>query len=437
MKSATALAAAMLAAVMLAGCVSSATPPGQRTAPERPGASTPMTVAEAKAALEAYRGSWPFPPEYREQPGNVRAEGVRELLAGSVLVSNRVMGTPHPAKRLQIVQTGRDGRVASCQYEIVRGRPAVWRWSWKAGKVRSPDGMLRPVVHWDSRSYGRGRGGPLSVLHDGSTGETVMHFGPGRRSWYWLQWFGGHLQERLPAVTWKLCPDFPSAEELGVGVNQAQTSLFYDELVAQDPGRRIRRPDLVTTDPAEPDPGAGPWLQATRARLVVANGRAILMDPASWGRLPAVVYYEPLSAIWALGTRNLAKASDAEVARSGAAAWHVSRDARDGHVRLDWNDGERDVFAWPQPDPVFTTARARHPLAVKHDRLLAEALESEVAELPAGSRFNADGTVLLPEGGHRGRAPTWKSHGDVVEIVRSGRSGTKVPLDELVAALGR
>ena len=406
MKSTTSLVAAFAATAVLAGCVSS-TESGQTT---------------------------PAAADY-PQPGNVRADGLRELLAGSVLVSERVMRTPRRDKRLQIVHTGSDGRVASCQYEIVRADMALWRWSWRVGKVRNPDGRLRPVVQWDSRSYGLNRGGPLSVLHDGATGGTVMHFSVGPRYWYWNQWFGGHLQERLPAVTWTVCPNFPSAEKLGVGVNHAQTALIYDELVAQDPGRRIRRPDLVTSDPSEPDPGPEPWLQATRSRLKGANGRAILMDPASWGRLPAVVYYEPLSAVWALDTRNLAKASGATVARSGTASWHLDKNGRDGHVRLAWNDGERDEFAWPQPDPVFKTAGSRHPLAVKHDRLLAEPLGQYVAGLPAGSRFVADGTVQPPEGARRGRAPKWKSHGDAIEIVRSGRSGTMVPLDALVAAL--
>ena len=64
----------------------------------------------------------------------------------------------------------------------------------------------------------------------------------------WWDWDNGHLQERLPAATWTLCPDFPPAEELGVGINHAQTAQSYREMLAQDPGRRVLRPDLVTTD---------------------------------------------------------------------------------------------------------------------------------------------------------------------------------------------
>ena len=91
--------------------------------------------------------------------------------------------------------------------------------------------------------------GWLSPLYDAATGEAIW-YGPWRGRW--RAWDIGHHQERLPAATWTLCPDFPSAEELGMGVNQLQTAVTYDALLAQDPGRRILRPDLVTPDPIEP-----------------------------------------------------------------------------------------------------------------------------------------------------------------------------------------
>ena len=47
-------------------------------------------------------------------------------------------------------------------------------------------------------------------------------------------------------AVYELYPDFPSPEEPGVEVNEAQTADRYDALVAQDPGQRILRPDLVT-----------------------------------------------------------------------------------------------------------------------------------------------------------------------------------------------
>ena len=41
------------------------------------------------------------------------------------------------------------------------------------------------------------------------------------------------------------------AEQLGLEINHTQTALTYPELVAQDPGRRVRRPDLITPNPIE------------------------------------------------------------------------------------------------------------------------------------------------------------------------------------------
>lgn len=70
----------------------------------------------------------------------------------------------------------------------------------------------------------------------------------GRTSNYWYQknrWWEadtGHLQSELPAVTWDLCPDFPSAKSLGARVNTKQTAPFYNDLIAQDPGKRVLKP---------------------------------------------------------------------------------------------------------------------------------------------------------------------------------------------------
>ena len=59
----------------------------------------------------------------------------------------------------------------------------------------------------------------------------------------------GHLQKRIPAVVYELCPKFPSAQSLGAEINHKQTSGDYFELLKQDQGERIKRPELVTTDP--------------------------------------------------------------------------------------------------------------------------------------------------------------------------------------------
>jgi hypothetical protein len=61
----------------------------------------------------------------------------------------------------------------------------------------------------------------------------------------------GHIQKSLPAAVYTLCPDFPSAASLGAKVNKRQTSTNYFELIKQDPGDRVKRPDLITAFPVE------------------------------------------------------------------------------------------------------------------------------------------------------------------------------------------
>ncbi len=56
----------------------------------------------------------------------------------------------------------------------------------------------------------------------------------------------GHLRRRLFFAVQRLCPDFPSTESLGLEVNASQGSFFYDDLLAQHPGERVLRPELVT-----------------------------------------------------------------------------------------------------------------------------------------------------------------------------------------------
>ena len=65
----------------------------------------------------------------------------------------------------------------------------------------------------------------------------------------WWEMGTGHLQERLPAVVYELCPDFPSAKSLGAEINHKQTAKFYHDLVKQDPGRRVLKPEYEAKTP--------------------------------------------------------------------------------------------------------------------------------------------------------------------------------------------
>ncbi|MDE0694950.1 MAG: hypothetical protein OXH76_03845 [Boseongicola sp.] len=431
MKSNKTLATAMLAAAMLAGGGNAAESPA------------PTTVAEAKSVVVGKDRL----PTHADPPGNVPADALRELLAGSVMVSRHLeLESQLPRGSLQIVFTDRDGRVEMCTQLLPFLPTAALRWAWTTGMARSESGVVQPVIRLVGKTrLVEGEGVALSVLHDGETGEAVWH--EFRRGTFedWKSRFLGHMQERLPAATWALCPDFPSAEELGVDVNHAQTAVEYDALVAQDPGRRIRRADLVTTE-MEGDGSLPAWITRIMERWRAADGRA-LGDWADDNQLPTsetFVYYEPLSALWLFDVAHPEEAAGAPLEEAGIATWVIDADGQDALLVFDRAElrererYERDTweFRWPRLLPELVTAIERHPLAVKHDRLLSGALVREFAGLPAGSRFATDGTVQLSEPQSSGKAPAWESKGEVIEIGRRfGLQAVEVPLNELLSAM--
>lgn len=62
----------------------------------------------------------------------------------------------------------------------------------------------------------------------------------------WWDMDKGHIQHGIPAAVYEICPGFPSAQSLGVPLIQDQTATNYFELLEQNSGNRIIRPDLVT-----------------------------------------------------------------------------------------------------------------------------------------------------------------------------------------------
>lgn len=182
-------------------------------------------------------------PSYRPDEifQNVAAEHVRPLLANTAWVS-RLWNDKASDKGgyVRIVWHGADGREHGCltSFKGVSGKAWVATYSgrvidrWKQ-EVRHP---LKEAVYEGERGY-------QLLRYNGETGELTTWLGGAQRRW----WKGdvGHLQARLPAVTWEICPDFPSAESLGAQVNTAQTSRYYRELLKQDPGQRILRPQYV------------------------------------------------------------------------------------------------------------------------------------------------------------------------------------------------
>ena len=207
-------------------------------APGQAQGKLPRSVAEQRAKAET-NGHW---PSFRLPPGNVRAEDYRALFGNTVEVSGVFGATGIAHYALQVAFIGRDGRYLWC---IPRreGRYFLGDQTWWSVKIKQRS-RLWPIFV-DGIREDPGWGVPL---YDAATGDAVWY---GLWRGRWRAWDIGHHQERLPAIIWTLCPDFPSASELGVGVNQLQTAVTYDALLAQDRGRRILRPDLVTPNPSE------------------------------------------------------------------------------------------------------------------------------------------------------------------------------------------
>lgn len=179
---------------------------------------------------------------------NVKAEHVQPLLSGTAYVSHVDFEGPrkHSATggNVSIVWHGRS------ESYICQGYPEEnLPYSWGA---RNYTGIQRfskylkanhPLVQHARNGKDTGR---ELIRYDGSTGAMTNY-------WYqklrWWEMRTGHLQTELPAVTWDLCPDFPSAKSLGAQVNKKQTAKFYLDLVRQDPGKRVRKPEFESKEP--------------------------------------------------------------------------------------------------------------------------------------------------------------------------------------------
>ena len=189
---------------------------------------------------------------FRHPPGNVRAEDIATLFAGKVLVIDRgrnfskVPGiVDHALKVVFIGNIGKNQRYIWCSYDFEANyftRKNKSKWS--PVKIQH-DGFLWPRF---DPSFGNDRHHGLSPLYEAESGRIVFYR---HRNKTWHPWNPGHIQERLPAAVYTICPDFPSPEELGVKVNSKQTAVTYDKLLEQDRGQRVLRPDLVTLNPLE------------------------------------------------------------------------------------------------------------------------------------------------------------------------------------------
>lgn len=116
-----------------------------------------------------------------------------------------------------------ENRRMSVRYPLLEGTISG---EWKGKQVKAPSYNL---LRYDSKTGGF---------------STFMFY---KHKWWEMS--TGHLQERLPAVVYELCPDFPSAKSLGARINHKQTAKYYHDLVKQDPGRRVLKPEYEAKTP--------------------------------------------------------------------------------------------------------------------------------------------------------------------------------------------
>ena len=178
-----------------------------------------------------------------DQPiyGNVTAKDLATLLSGQVVVRHTAGSDRHDASvmTLQVSFFGADGVINSCKAfdGYVDGKAAEI--GWKPIIVNDKTNREKyPLIEFtaiDGVAY-------ALYQYDAGTGDLDVYASGGR----WKLHSTGHIQSDIPAAVYNMCPDFPSAESLGTRVNTKQTSTNYRAMVAQDPGKRVLRPDLVT-----------------------------------------------------------------------------------------------------------------------------------------------------------------------------------------------
>ncbi|WP_298937695.1 hypothetical protein [uncultured Ruegeria sp.] len=173
---------------------------------------------------------------------NVAAEHVQPLLANTAWVLT--WWTGKNKKRggyLSVVWYASDGTAHGCSVNANTGKSS--RGAWNATYTgRTVDRKRRDVRQPLFERVRDGERIYKLLRYNGNDGALATYkWGKNR----WMETHFGHLQARIPAVTWENCPDFPSAESLGAEVNTRQTSRYYNELLKQDPGARILRPQYV------------------------------------------------------------------------------------------------------------------------------------------------------------------------------------------------
>lgn len=187
---------------------------------------------------------------------NLTKEDMAELLNGSTFVSRHGSEKGAKTDTINIIHFATTGKYYHCD---IRADGFHWTDNWTTVDVNSSFAkVMRPAgyIYSDGEKYTPYGGSFSTYRYDGETGalaDLAYYKDYGRRFWEYLV---GHLQKGIPAITYESCPDFPTGKALGTFINKKQTSKLYHELIKQDPGQRIIRPDLITENTARP---FDPW----------------------------------------------------------------------------------------------------------------------------------------------------------------------------------
>ena len=180
---------------------------------------------------------------------NVKAEHVQPLLGGAAYVMHvdydGIGQNGKSGGELEIYWYSKDGLRTTCAGSPSNGYSyEVGEYKYRGEDISSKHIRTQyPVV---AQYEGSRRAGVEHISYDASTGSLTNYWYQNLRLW---EMSTGHLQTELPAVTWELCPDFPSAKSLGARVNKKQTAKYYLDLIKQDPGTRVLKPEYEAKEP--------------------------------------------------------------------------------------------------------------------------------------------------------------------------------------------
>jgi|GEM_PF-292655 len=187
--------------------------------------------------------------KYGEFFQNVKAEHVQPLLGGTAYVVHMdydgIGREDTTGGEVEIFWHTKDGKRITCGGTPSMGYPYE-QGEYKYDGVNHTSKYLRtqfPIVEVQGKD---GKIGQAHISYDASTGGITTYWYQKLRLW---EMRTGHLQTELPAVTWELCPDFPSAKSLGARVNKKQTAKYYLDLIKQDPGTRVMKPEYEAKEP--------------------------------------------------------------------------------------------------------------------------------------------------------------------------------------------